>query len=136
MKRFIYRLICVFMGLIFLTSALLCVKVQAAKADTAKTDAAKTDAAKDEELAFLFEKGVQILFPRKGSLPIRFTLEYSEIKSSCFLSVSYSGEPFDIMDSDNELSLKIIKNATEDLNYHFDEGKPQGNVVEAAIRYE
>ena len=78
----------------------------------------------------------QILLVRKECLPIHITLEYSEIKNSCFLSVAYSGESFDIMDSDNELSLKIIKNATEDLNYHFDEGKPLGNVVEAAIRYE
>ena len=46
---------------------------------------------------------------------IRFRAEYSEADESAEIIVEYSGEPFDLEKTKNQLSLTLVKNAITDL---------------------
>lgn len=62
---------------------------------------------------------VQILLP---ALPEEFTLqlltEYSQKEDRVSMQIKYSGKQFDPRDSDNLLSLKLVENAAEYMEYH------------------
>ncbi|MCQ2547885.1 MAG: amino acid ABC transporter ATP-binding protein [Clostridia bacterium] len=63
---------------------------------------------------------MQILLPKLGEHPhIKFTAEYSESTGKTEIILKYNGEAFNIEDSDNELSLMLIKGLTEDFEYEF-----------------
>lgn len=64
------------------------------------------------------ELGVQIILPQ---LPDDFALsvvaEYSQDEETVTMQLKYSGEPFDPATSDNMLSLKLAKNASQSMEH-------------------
>lgn len=78
---------------------------------------------------------VQIILPK---LPEDFVLHttttYSQEEDNVSLQIQYNGPKFNPMDSDNTLSLKLIKNASKDIQYsEIDEGEFTNSVVSFII---
>ena len=86
----------------------------------------KNDAPQDvvRSLLLLFEEIVtQLLLPRLPEPPqVVWTVEYDPKKDIAAVSVRYNGEPFDVMDSDNELSLQIVRGCAENFRYEREDG--------------
>ena len=81
-------------------------------------------------LSLLFEElCLQLLPPHLPEPGIRWTAEYSEEKEQGMVRVEYGGGPFDIRQSDNELSLKVIGGIGEIAAYEYREGERLGNRV-------
>ncbi len=76
----------------------------------------------------------QILLPEGGRLPVNLTVEYSEQDDSCCITASYGGDKFDIRHSDNTLSLTMIENSAEEIEYFYDEHAEQVNIIKIKIR--
>lgn len=76
----------------------------------------------------------QILLPRKETLPIRMRLEHSMQDNTSLINVEYAGEPFDIRDSENELSLTMLQNTAEDIIFRYEEGEALPNRAEIRIK--
>ena len=77
---------------------------------------------------------LQILLPRMDNPRIRVLLEYAAREGSADLTVSYGGERFDPMETDNELSLLTLKSTAREMKYSYDPGQNEGNRVEIAIK--
>ncbi len=76
-------------------------------------------------LMMLFEELVtQLLLPRLPEPPhIVWSVEYDPKGEKAELSVLYNGESVNIMEDDNELSLKIVRGVAENIRYAAD-GEP------------
>lgn len=91
----------------------------------------KNDAPQDvvQSLLLLFEEIVtQLLLPLLPETPcILWNVEYDPKEERAEVSVRYNGEPFDVMESDNELSLRIVKGYAENIRYETGtgEGEPE-----------
>lgn len=72
---------------------------------------------------------LQILLPRPDNLPIRVKVEYSAKEEESIIYVTYGGPQFDIKDSDNDLSLTVLKNAAKEISYKYDEESNEPNCV-------
>ena len=84
--------------------------------------------------AYIEEMCVQIILPQmKAPFETLVTIEYSEEKDNADVVVRYSGESFDPLQTDNELSLLIAKNATENIVYSYDSERALCNRVDAQI---
>lgn len=84
--------------------------------------------------AYIEEMCVQIILPQmKAPFEALVTIEYSEEKDNADVVVRYSGESFDPLQTDNELSLLIAKNATENIVYSYDSERAPCNRVDAQI---
>ena len=84
--------------------------------------------------AYIEEMCVQIILPQmKAPFEALVTIEYSEEKDNADVVVRYSGESFDPLQTDNELSLLIAKNATENIVYSYDSERALFNRVDAQI---
>ena len=84
--------------------------------------------------AYIEEMCVQIILPQmKDLFELLVTIEYSEEKDDADVVIRYSGESFDPMQSDNDLSLLLAKKATESIVYSFDGEQPLCNRVDAQI---
>lgn len=84
--------------------------------------------------AYIEEMCVQIILPQmKAPFEALVTIEYSEEKDNADVVVRYSGESFDPLQTDNELSLLIAKNATENIVYSYDSERALCNRVDAQI---
>ena len=75
---------------------------------------------------------LQILLPRYEKPFIRIKAEYSPAEGECMIYVSDKGERFDIKDTDNTISLAVLKNAAGDISYSYRQGDEEPNLV--AIR--
>ncbi|SFG74188.1 polar amino acid transport system ATP-binding protein [Oribacterium sp. WCC10] len=76
----------------------------------------------------------QILIPKYSSPDIHVAVEYSMQDSSTEITISYSGEKFDIRDTGNDLSLSMIENAAEKIEYSFHEGEERANEVKIRVK--
>ena len=76
----------------------------------------------------------QILIPEGNRLPIKLTVEYSEQDERCTITVSYAGDKFDIRHTDNTLSLTMIENSAEEIEYFYEEHAEQVNVIKVTVR--
>ena len=76
----------------------------------------------------------QILLPEMEEPRIHITVEYSDEDSQSRLTVTYGGEAFDFRNTDNELSLSVLKKMTEEITYDHTEGADEPNRVEICIR--
>ena len=76
----------------------------------------------------------QILLPRLETPEIHVLIEHADRADSTEATVTYNGEAFDPKDTDNELSLTILKNTAAELQYDFDARQPLPNRVELRIR--
>ncbi len=59
----------------------------------------------------------QILLPSLKNPKICFSVEYDQNKSTATAYAEYNGEPFDIRNSDNILSVRILKSNAESIEY-------------------
>lgn len=86
-------------------------------------------------LSLLFEElCTQILLPHLPEPLIKWTAEYSPSEERIMVWLEYNGPPFDIRESDNKLSLKLIQGVAEILEYEQREVKPLGNRVRLKVR--
>ncbi len=70
-------------------------------------------------LKLLFEEiCCQMLLPRTTNPKIRWILKYSSEDKNFELSLDYNGEPFDIRNSENDLSWLIIRKKVEHVQYY------------------
>ena len=76
----------------------------------------------------------QILLPKYEKPAIRAKVLYSMKDQECNITVTYGGEAFDFRDTDNEMSLTMLKNTAQELSYHYDSGAVEGNCAEIRIR--
>ena len=84
--------------------------------------------------AYVEEMCVQIILPQmKAPFEALVTIEYSEEKDNAEVVVRYNGEDYDPLQTDNELSLLLVKKAAENIAYSFDPGQELGNRVDAKI---
>lgn len=75
----------------------------------------------------------QLLLPRLKTPFIRLQVEYSLADRHCLITVCYAGEPFDIRDSENRLSLSMLESTADSIHYRFNAGEENGNCVEIQI---
>ena len=84
--------------------------------------------------SYLEEMCMQILLPElKDPLKLQITIEYSEVKEEVNVVIRYGGDPFDPEQTENALSLLMVKNVTENMSYHYDAEKEKINMVQAQI---
>ena len=76
----------------------------------------------------------QILLPKYPDPDIHVTVEYSMQDGSTEITLRYSGEKFDIRDTDNELSLSMIENSAEKIEYSYREGEERANEVKIWVK--
>ncbi len=78
-----------------------------------------------QSLLLLFEELVtQLLLPRLPEPPrVLWTAEYSPKEECVEVSVQYNGERFDVMESDNELSLRIVQGCADNIRYEAGDGE-------------
>lgn len=76
----------------------------------------------------------QILMPVYEQPYIRINAEYSPKEGECTIDISYKGERYEIQDTDNELSLAMLKNTVRDMEYSFNEEEDMPNHIRAWIR--
>ena len=61
-------------------------------------------------------------------------MEYSEQDKHSLVTVAYGGEPFDIRETDNELSLSVLENMAGDIRYCYENDGEEPNRVEIRIK--
>ena len=77
---------------------------------------------------------VQIILPKlKNDFEIKVVIEYSEEMDEADVVLRYTGESFDPLCTDNDLSLLLARKATENIVYSFDPDLNPGNRVDAKI---
>ena len=83
---------------------------------------------------YIEEMCMQIILPQmKAAFEILVTIEYSEEKDDADVVIRYTGASFDPLQSDNDLSLLLVKKAAEDIRYRFDSEQTLSNRVDAQI---
>ena len=84
--------------------------------------------------SFIEEMCVQIILPQmKNNFEILVTIEYSEEMDEANVVLGYTGESFDLLCTDNDLSLLLARKATDNIAYSFDPDQNPGNRVDAKI---
>ena len=76
----------------------------------------------------------QILLPKYDKPFIRVKAEYSLKDKECQIITTYKGEKFDINDSDNEISMLMLKNTARELEYSYDDAEEEPNTVRILIK--
>lgn len=75
----------------------------------------------------------QILLPHYSEPHITVRVEYSLNEEECLVIVTYAGDAFDINDTDNILSLSMLRNTTKNIEYSYDKNKEEQNCVKIWI---
>ena len=75
----------------------------------------------------------QILLPEFNEPYIKISLEYSEQEQKYLLDIYYRGDRFDINDTDNALSLSVIKSTVQSMKYSFNPDNKEANSVEIML---
>ena len=84
-------------------------------------------------LILLFEEVVrQILFGKYAKPEIIFKVNYKN--ETINIIVKYKGEKFDIVDTDNEISLKLVEGLVSNKKYSFNKDDEYENTLELDIR--
>jgi polar amino acid transport system ATP-binding protein len=84
--------------------------------------------------SYIEEMCVQIILPKLNEpFEMLITLEYSEEKDDADVVIRYTGESFDPLHTDNDLSLLLAKKATESIVHSFDPEQKLCNRVDAQI---
>jgi len=86
-------------------------------------------------MQLVFEELVQqILMQELAEKHIRFRVEYSEADESAEIIVEFSGEPFDLEKTENQLSLTLVKNAITDLRSETAQDEVLNNRIRLHVR--
>ena len=84
------------------------------------------------KILLVFEEVVkQILFERYDTPEIVFKVNYK--KDLVDINVKYNGEKFDISDTKNDISLKLVEGLASSIDYSFSEVEEYKNVLEIKI---
>ena len=84
--------------------------------------------------SYIEEMCVQILLPQMcDSFAMQVTIEYAEEQDKAEVVVRYSGEAFNPMETDNELSMMLVKKAAEKISHQYDAQQELSNLVKAHI---
>ena len=75
----------------------------------------------------------QILLPKYENPDINVKVEYSIQDQSSLVTISYKGERFDVNESENNLSLIMLRKTVGDIKYSFDK-KEKENLVEIRVK--
>lgn len=75
----------------------------------------------------------QILLPKYEDPDIGIKLEYSLQNGEALLTVEYAGDRFDIADTDNTLSLKLLESSATDISYEYKADAAKPNCVTVRI---
>ena len=75
----------------------------------------------------------QILLPRMEQPRIRVLVEYSAQEKTTNVTVSYAGARFDPRETDNSLSLSVLRSAAEELLYSYDARETEPNRVKLRV---
>lgn len=78
----------------------------------------------------------QILLPRFEKPFIRIKTEYSLKEETCQILVTYTGDKYDIGDTDNTLSLSMIQKTVNSISYSYNEAEEEPNCVEVWISHQ
>ena len=93
------------------------------------------DSARKNRIRLVIEELVQqILMPKFEKPFIRIKVEYSLKEESCCIIISYKGPAFDVRNTDNTLSLTMIKNAAQDPEYSFNDKEEEANCVKIRVK--
>lgn len=76
----------------------------------------------------------QILFPKYEKPDISIKAEYSIRDESCMITFDYVGEKYDIRESDNDISISMLKNISDEISYEYNENAEKPNSVGIRIR--
>ncbi|MBQ9510539.1 MAG: amino acid ABC transporter ATP-binding protein [Clostridia bacterium] len=76
----------------------------------------------------------QILLPKLKTVDMTVTVEYSPSDQSATVSSDYCGEMFDPRESENELSLALLRNAADKIDYSFNADAERQNHIEIKIK--
>ena len=76
----------------------------------------------------------QIILPKMSVPCIRLRVEYSMKDGQSIITVTYKGNKFDISDTENTISLKILKSTAEDIIYDYDAAAELSNKVTVKIK--
>ena len=86
-------------------------------------------------LQLAFEEIVQqMLIPGMPTPDIELTVEYSEAEDSVVLIIQYGGEPFNVLEQGDELSLAVLKSTVAEMRYSWQEDDVRGNRIVIRIR--
>ena len=75
----------------------------------------------------------QILLTEYENPDIGINLEYSLQDGEALLTVKYAGARFDIADTDNMLSIKLLKSSATDISYEYKADEEKSNCVTVRI---
>ena len=76
----------------------------------------------------------QILLPHYQKPYIRVKAEYSIIEDKCMVYISYKGDEYNIENSDNDISMALIQNSSEEFKYRFVKEDEEPNHIEILIK--
>ena len=86
-------------------------------------------------LQLAFEEIVQqMLIPGMPAPDIELTAEYSEAEDSVVLIIQYGGEPLNVLEQGDELSLAVLNSVAADMSYSWQEDNVRGNRIVIRIR--
>ena len=75
----------------------------------------------------------QIILPVYEQPLIRVNAEYSPGDGACLIDVRYKGDRFDIHDTENDLSLAVLKGTVKEMAYDYHEEEAEPNHVKIGI---
>ena len=84
------------------------------------------------KILLIFEEVVrEILFERYNAPEIIFKVNYK--KDSIDIDVKYNGEKFNIVDTKNDISLKLVEGLASSIDYSFNEGEEYKNALKIRL---
>lgn len=85
--------------------------------------------------AYIEEMCIQIILPKlSGQFEMLITVEYEEEKNDADVFIRYSGEEFNPLNTDNQLSLILAKRAPDGIVFEYNQEEKLCNVVNAQIK--
>ena len=86
-------------------------------------------------IRLVIEEAVQqILIPKYTEPDIHVTVEHSMQDGGTEITICYSSERFDLRDTDNKLSLSMVENASEKIEYNFRDDEARPNEVKVWVK--
>ena len=80
------------------------------------------------------ELAQQILLPRMNEPQIHVQIEHSAQEQTTSVTVEYGGGRFDLNDTENDLSLLVLKSAAQSIRYQFDPAQALPNRAEIRLK--
>jgi len=82
----------------------------------------------------VFEETMQLLVPLLASPRVQAVCEYSEAAESAEWMIGYGGLRLDLTETDDDLSLALLRGMTTSMEYTFDEGQEIKNRLRLVVK--